>query len=195
MLGETSSSLFLLHPTVTATYAYYASYPTLDIPTDMTFGLLNNDAFPDLIVAAYPADSVSVYFGNGVGGFGSRVDLKRTSLPGAIAAGDFNEDGFADIVICNGAGTFSLLVSKEKSPLGGCLHSSESSSSSSFPSGIVGFSFGSIDDAAVAHGRLEAASDESEEDEAPLAFCVQLVEDSTNKSFTTIITRLNSGIR
>ncbi|HWB05700.1 MAG TPA: VCBS repeat-containing protein [Verrucomicrobiales bacterium] len=96
---------------------------------------LNADAFPDLLVANFAAGNVSVFTGNGTGGFVARpiVDITAatsstyTEAPGGIAAGDFNGDQHTDfavafagdfdvrngvlkIVLGNGDGTFQTPV-------------------------------------------------------------------------------------
>ncbi len=64
----------------------------------------NGDGIPDLAVVD-PAGSVSVYLGNGHGGFTANGPFAVTGSPQSIAVADFNGDGLPDIVTADGNGT------------------------------------------------------------------------------------------
>ena len=46
--------------------------------------------------------SVSILFGDGLGGFANQIDYPTGNVPAGIAAGDFNGDGKVDIAVANG---------------------------------------------------------------------------------------------
>lgn len=61
----------------------------------------NNDGKADYATASYNMNSVSVFFGNGLGSFGSATTLAVGYRPSAIISGDFNGDGNVDLVTAN----------------------------------------------------------------------------------------------
>jgi len=75
-------------------------------------GDFNNDSKLDFVVAEPSANAVTVVPGNGNGtfGFGSSANYSTDPSPVAVAVGDFNHDGYADIVTANGAGDVSVLL-------------------------------------------------------------------------------------
>jgi FG-GAP-like repeat len=99
-----------------------AAIPTGTGPLSVILVDLNGDNKLDLVSANSTASSISVNFGNGTGGFGSRADYTAAlnNRPTAIAAGDFDRDGAIDLFVTNfesdtvsvlrntGAGVFSL---------------------------------------------------------------------------------------
>lgn len=87
----------------------------LQLQNDYTVGLanatprfavgdLNNDGLPDLVTLNQNNTStvgpISIFLNNGAGGFGSPINIVQDSLsPNAVAIGDFNRDGNADLII------------------------------------------------------------------------------------------------
>jgi FG-GAP-like repeat len=81
---------------------------------------LNGDNRRDLVSANSTASSISVSFGDGVGGFGPKADYAVGNRPTAIVARDFDRDGRIDLAVTNfdsdtvsilknnGAGIFTL---------------------------------------------------------------------------------------
>src|SRR2546423_5490 len=81
------------------------------VPVSVAAGDFNGDGQRDLVVANSGSDNVSVYLGDGKGGFSDAINFAVGSSPRAVAVGDFNSDGHADIVVTNyGANSVSLLA-------------------------------------------------------------------------------------
>jgi hypothetical protein len=59
---------------------------------------LNGDGHDDVVVAYQLSNRADVYYGNGLGGFSAAVALATGRNHGDIAVGDFNEDGFVDLL-------------------------------------------------------------------------------------------------
>jgi hypothetical protein len=62
----------------------------------------NNDGTPDIAVANYDSDTVSVLLGNGDGTFQAHKDYLAGSNPLSVAVGDFNQDGKPDLAVAIG---------------------------------------------------------------------------------------------
>jgi YVTN family beta-propeller protein len=82
-------------------------------PFAVAIGDFNGDGIADLAVANSGSNAVSILLGDGRGGFtnasGSPVGVDRN--PGAVAIGDFNRDGIADLAVTNYvSGTVSILL-------------------------------------------------------------------------------------
>ena len=74
-------------------------------------GDFNGDGRPDLAVANYGSNDVSVLLGNGDGTFQPQVTYAVGSSPVALVAGDFNGDGRPDLAVANyGANDVSVLL-------------------------------------------------------------------------------------
>ena len=56
-------------------------YGTATSPLSVAIGNLNADGDPDLVVANYGSNAVSVLLGNGDGTFGTKIDYGTGSLP------------------------------------------------------------------------------------------------------------------
>lgn len=69
-------------------------------PQIVTAGFFNNDANLDFAVANSQNNNISVFFGQGNGLFSNdQIFASTNSGPIAIAAGDFNADGFTDLAV------------------------------------------------------------------------------------------------
>ena len=67
----------------------------------MTTADFNNDGRPDLAVASYISDTVSVLLGNGSGGFAAKTDFTTGRNPISVNTEDFNNDGRPDLAVTN----------------------------------------------------------------------------------------------
>ena len=98
-------------------------------PYYVVSGDLNGDGKPDLVVANYSSNTISVLLGNGDGTFQPKVDYAiGGSGPTALALADLNGDGKLDVVVVDndtsnisvllgtGTGTFGAAVSYTTGP-------------------------------------------------------------------------------
>jgi hypothetical protein len=70
-------------------------------PRSVVVGDFNGDKIPDLAVANYATNTVSVLLGVGDGTFLEHQDFAVGSEPASVATGDFNGDGKLDLVAAN----------------------------------------------------------------------------------------------
>ncbi|HEX3745061.1 MAG TPA: FG-GAP-like repeat-containing protein [Bryobacteraceae bacterium] len=75
-------------------------------PLAVAVGDFNGDGFPDIAVANSGGGSVTLLFGNGIGGFTQALGSPFPAGSGAsaLAVGDFNKDGIEDLAIANASG-------------------------------------------------------------------------------------------
>jgi len=82
-------------------------------PEDIAAIDVNQDGFIDLLVADKANNSLAVFIGNGNSGFAAPVAIALGvgAAPQALAVGDFNNDGRADVAIANsGLATVAILL-------------------------------------------------------------------------------------
>jgi hypothetical protein len=80
-------------------------------PSDIVTGDFNGDGNADLAVANGGSDSVSIFLGDGKGGFSSAGFFPVGSSPSALAVADLNGDGKPDLVVANqGENSVTVLI-------------------------------------------------------------------------------------
>jgi hypothetical protein len=111
--------LFVLIGASETTRAQSFSNPTSNVvgsnPNAAVAGDFNGDGKPDLAVANFQNDNVSVLINNGSGAFAAAVNYSTDLHPQTIAAGDFNGDSKLDLAVGNfhggtGTGNISILL-------------------------------------------------------------------------------------
>lgn len=70
-------------------------------PNGVATGDFNNDGKPDFAVASQGTNDVTVYLGNGTGGFTLAGSFAALTGAFSVAVGDVNKDGKQDIVVAN----------------------------------------------------------------------------------------------
>src|SRR5207247_1287774 len=70
-------------------------------PLSVAVGDFNGDGRPDLALANYHSNDVSVLLGNGDGTFGAQARFPAGNTPYSVAVGDFNADGRPDLAVAN----------------------------------------------------------------------------------------------
>src|SRR5437870_2934965 len=86
-------------------------------PTMVTVADVNKDGHPDILAANGGSGNVSVYLGDGKGGFAQAAGspFSAGQNPADIATADFNGDGILDVVIANhGVKTVAALLGNGK---------------------------------------------------------------------------------
>ncbi len=68
-------------------------------PVAAIFEDLNGDGNDDIAVANYWSDNVSIFYGDGAGGFSGNTVIDAGSRPIDLVTGDFNADGARDLAI------------------------------------------------------------------------------------------------
>jgi len=99
-----SFSVFLNNGSASFTETVYNSYSSSEYPLFITYGDVNNDTYPDLLVGVLNNsgnDFVDVWINNQSGSFSKQTTLTIGENPWGIDTGDFNNDGKLDIVVVN----------------------------------------------------------------------------------------------
>src|SRR5438128_1433983 len=114
-LLATLTSFFLStcpNPTLAQTVSFVARRDfVVGNPISVAVGDFNGDGVPDLAVANFGSNTVSVLLGNGDGTFRPAPTISMGSSPHWVAVGDFNRDGVPDLAVANfGSGTVSVLL-------------------------------------------------------------------------------------
>ncbi len=88
----------------TISYAPKVDFITGDNPYLVRIGDLNGDGKPDLVVANYASNTVSVFrntVSTGIISYAAKVDLATGSTPNSVGIGDLDGDGRADLAVAN----------------------------------------------------------------------------------------------
>lgn len=89
-------------PCSSASFALPApTFSAGDNPNGVATGDFNNDGKPDFAVASQGTANVTVYLGNGTGGFTLAGSFAALQGAFSVAVGDINKDGKQDLVIAN----------------------------------------------------------------------------------------------
>ena len=92
-------------------FATSVTYAAGENPSSVTAGDWNGDKKPDLAVANYGSNNVSILLGNGNGTFQAKVDYGVGVTPLSVTTGDWNGDGKLDLAVANyGNRTVSILL-------------------------------------------------------------------------------------
>ncbi|MBS0267333.1 MAG: VCBS repeat-containing protein, partial [Planctomycetes bacterium] len=118
VVASSSVSVFLNTTAAGATQPSFIATPDFTAgsgPRSVTFGDLNGDGRPDLAVANYNSNSVSVLFNSTATGaatpsFSAKTDFATGSVPLSVEIGDLNGDGRPDLAVANrNSNTVSIL--------------------------------------------------------------------------------------
>lgn len=80
------------------TFAPHVDYPVGDRPVSLAIGLVDDDAFLDVVTTHQEESMVSILLGRGDGTLRSPTAYDVGRLPAAVALGDLNRDGKLDFV-------------------------------------------------------------------------------------------------
>jgi hypothetical protein len=94
------------------TFAKPVFYASGIQPTSVAVGDFNADKFLDLVVTNGGDNTVAILPGNGDGTFGPyiRFEAGGVASPEAVAAADFNNDGFLDFITANSSTTYTAYM-------------------------------------------------------------------------------------
>ena len=88
-----------------------STYAVGSAPQALAVGDFDGDGHPDLAVANYNSNTVSVLLGNGDGTFQPQTTYAVGGEPNGVAVGDFNGDGHPDLAVANyNSNTVSVLL-------------------------------------------------------------------------------------
>lgn len=92
------------HAQCPVSFAPAVNYATGPSAASVAVGDLDGDGRPDLAVANYNDNSVSILLGNADGSFQAAVNYAVGLDPTSVAVGDFNGDGRLDLAVANQVG-------------------------------------------------------------------------------------------
>ena len=93
-------------------FAAAVNYAVGSTPEAIAIADFNKDGRPDLAVANFGGNNVSILIGNGDGTFRSTTAFHTGSRPLSVIAADFNHDGNMDLALADNtsSGTVSVLL-------------------------------------------------------------------------------------
>src|SRR5213594_2105964 len=91
------------------TFRRVASITAGLLPSAVAFADATGDGRPDLLVANFESQEVTVHPGDGLGGFGPKISTLVSGRPSGLAVGDWNGDGKLDIATVNDSNVSTML--------------------------------------------------------------------------------------
>jgi hypothetical protein len=106
-VADYDSSFFLMKGDGLGGFTSNTSYATFSVPKTIIAKDLNSDGKSDVIYSSIGSNSVTVLFSNGAG-FSGPVNYNLSSSPKQMVYGDFDNNGFGDIYVLTGSGSYFL---------------------------------------------------------------------------------------
>src|SRR5438132_9061040 len=98
-------------PAQTVSFITRVDYAAGTNPSSVAVGDFYRDVVPEVAVANYGSNTVSVLLGNGDGTFQPALTLAADANPEFVAVSDFNRDGVPDLVVaCSGSNSVSVFL-------------------------------------------------------------------------------------
>lgn len=125
------------------TFQPAVSYPVGNLPYQLAVGDLNGDGIPDIAVADYGANTVTILYGSTSGTFGNPQTLSTCTNPYGVAIGDFRHSGQNDVAVtCFHTAQLEVFLNSgmhpyQPPPLPTTFESPEMYSTDSFPTSLV----------------------------------------------------------
>ncbi|MGA9408578.1 MAG: VCBS repeat-containing protein [Bacteroidota bacterium] len=100
----------------TPSFSPKMDFPTGEHPVSVSLGDFNGDDKPDLAVANYRSNTVSIFLNTTapdakIPSFSTKIDFTTGERPASVAVGDFNGDGKPDLAVANyGSHTISIFL-------------------------------------------------------------------------------------
>ncbi|MET0394398.1 MAG: FG-GAP-like repeat-containing protein [Chitinophagaceae bacterium] len=88
----------------TISFAAKTDYTTGDSPYSIAIADMDGDGKPDIIIANYFSNSISIFRNTSAGGtlsFAAKIDFATAGTPQCVAAGDLDGDGKSDLAVVN----------------------------------------------------------------------------------------------
>jgi len=99
--GSNNVSILLGNANGNGTFPATGTVAAGNFPLFVAVGDFNADGKPDLAVANFSSNNVSILLGTGTGTFNASTNLPLGTNPFSVAVGDFNADGRPDLAVVN----------------------------------------------------------------------------------------------